>query len=131
MKTLLFVFLLFGALIGNTQDTVRFNDGSRIGLYFDTYITESGDTIDVGNTVRFGYPTNGHKYVFVMQGSDYCGTVLTNCFTTIESIRTGGYNEHPIVFAFIKGWGLIPISIDIEAAIHTGEAFFEINATHP
>lgn len=89
---------------------------------YKQYITKSNDTINVGDKVTFGLPTNGNQYIFITQGNTPAGTVITGDKVTISKLKSIGSTSKGFkMYAVVKGYGLLPVLIDIEAALKTEE----------
>lgn len=108
--TLLLLFLsqICTAQIANHNTTKK-------GKY-TTYITAKGDTINTGMQLRLGTPSTDLGFVYVSQGGERVAFRLANETVTVSGIRV---YEKP--YLQIRGYGLIPVLIDYENAITTGE----------
>lgn len=89
---------------------------------FTEYQTKSGDLLKVGDTIIIGYPYAGNFFTFITQGGAQTSPMLTNKKIVISKIKSvgsksSGYKIYPL----FTGFGWIPIYIDYESALETGE----------
>lgn len=120
MKTITCALLLFFA-IGRGQ-TAQFMKVEKAGQYQE-YITKSGKSIKINDTIEIGIPRSGNRFSFIMQGEgNFCGGVIANTKNVVKKIVAAGRPKIGYkVWIFFKGYGLIPVMIDWEAAVMTGE----------
>lgn len=101
--------------------TSKYSDNILPGAYTE-YITSNNVNISVGNKIRIGFPSNGSYFVYITQGNESVHSKLNNILveiTKIEAIKLqNGYTK---TYAYFKGFGALPVQIDIEAAIHFKE----------
>lgn len=93
---------------------------------FEIYISRSEIEFKVGDTLEIGLPANGDKYLFITQGNQPAGTVLTGALITIEKLKSFGSKKKGYkMYAMFKGYGMIPVAIDIESAIRVDEILLQ------
>lgn len=89
---------------------------------YKAYITKAGDTIKVGDRVEIGLPYGADKYTFIFQGGVNAGTVLTGKTVKITKLKaTGNDDMGYTMFALFKGFGLLPVEINLENALRVEE----------
>lgn len=116
-KYILGAFLMTATIQAQTAVFDKITEGGS----YESYQTESGQIIKVGDTIRIGYP-QGREYMYILQGDLHAGTILTNRKVVIKKIKTGGNEKRGYkAYAIFGGYGLSPVQIDIEAAIATKE----------
>lgn len=115
MKNILFLAAIFFSLNAAAQKpTTKGN--------FKEYITRSNDTIRIGDTITFGIPANGQQYIFITQGNAPCSAHISGDIATISKLKSIGNKQRGYkMYAQVKGYGLIPVSIEIENAIRMEE----------
>jgi len=61
-------------------------------------------------------------FTFITQGNTGCGTIISNTKNIITKIKSIGSEKRGYkIFVLFKGYGLLPIYIDYESALETGE----------
>lgn len=89
---------------------------------FYTYITSNGDTLAVGDSLTIGQPTAQTNFAYITQGSEYAASRLAGAVVEITELRSFGKKKQGYkLFAGFKGYGLLPVYVDYEAAIAAGE----------
>ena len=121
MKILIFTFFI--SIFGLTAQ--------KIGVYgdlpsgkqkYDMYITKMGDTIRTGQKVLIGLPSSDNGFNHITQGGQKAAVFLSDRVVTISQMRT--YSDRRFekrMYLQFKGYGLLPVDIDIELALKTGE----------
>lgn len=98
---------------------------SKEGNY-ESYISKDSILFKVGDKLTIGLPKNGDKYLFISQGGTPAGTVLTGNEVIISKLKVVGNKKRGYrMFAQFKGYGLIPVDIDIENALKVDEIEIE------
>jgi hypothetical protein len=120
MKRIILITILFWSSTIFSQ-TVDFKNITTEGNY-TSYITKAGKEIKIGDFVEIKFPRAGNAFTFITQGNEPCGVILSNTKNKITKIKvigneTRGYKTY---LAF-KGYGLLPIFIEYENALETGE----------
>lgn len=116
MKYLLlfFVGLSFG-------QSINYSDKMNEGLYKE-YISKDGISIKENQKIRIGYPSNGNKFTYITQGAEMVDNRLNSILVEVSKIEVIKLNNNYCkTYVFFKGFGLIPVAIDIEAAIYFKE----------
>jgi len=116
-KLLLIVFILLCVIKLNAQQAEydKF-DGDREKIY-DSYISKSGDKLQVGDTLIIGTASGSTVFRFLQQGGKLCSPTIAGRKIIITQIRT---YKHNLFFQF-KGFGWLPCFITYEPAITAKE----------
>jgi len=89
---------------------------------FTEYETKSKNVLKIGDTLTIGYPYSGNFFTFITQGGSQTSPMLTNKKVVISKIKSvGNKNTGFKIYPLFKGYGWIPIYIDYESALETGE----------
>lgn len=115
MKSTVLLFALFISAIGFAQQPTKKGTHKQ-------YITKTNDTIRVGDTISIGLPYNGNEFMFITQGNARTSSHISGdevVITKLESLKANKTNFK--MYALFKGYGLIPVHVDLENAIKTGE----------
>jgi hypothetical protein len=96
--------------------TIKHNTKIENGFY-DQYITKGENSIKKGDSIIIKFPRVGNNYNFITQGTSGAGMILANKKIAVHKIKS--FNN--TVFIQFKGYGLIPVFIEIENAIETKE----------
>lgn len=89
---------------------------------FTEYQTKENNNLKIGDTLIIGYPMSGNAFTFITQGGQMTSPILANSKVIIHKIKTIGNTKRGYkTYLLFKGYGLIPIYIDYEAALETGE----------
>jgi hypothetical protein len=99
----------------------RYSDQIQPGTYTE-YTSKNNTSIKTGDKIRIGFPSNGNYFTYITQGNESVHSKLNNILveiTKIEAVKLqNGYTK---TYAYFKGFGSLPVQIDIEAAIHFKE----------
>lgn len=126
-KFILLILFLFVIFTGFSQ-IVKYDNYQDTKLHrYSTYISKSGDFLNIGDTLIIGEPSGAKSFNFIQQGLDF-GTIvydsrISNTFfipgkkVIISEIRIYKNN----LFIAFKGYGLLPIYIQYEKAIKANE----------
>jgi hypothetical protein len=89
---------------------------------FTEYQTKEGNLLKVGDTIVIGYPFSGNFFTFITQGGAQTSPILSNKKIVISKIKSvGSKNSGYKVYPLFTGFGWVPIYIDYESALETGE----------
>lgn len=89
---------------------------------YKSYISRDSITFNVGDKLEIDLPASGDRYLFISQGQAPAGTAITGAVVTIKKlIATGNQDTGFKMWAQFKGFGLLPVEIDIENALRVGE----------
>ncbi len=89
---------------------------------FTEYISKSGASIKVKDTIQLGLPSAGNNFVFITQGNVGVVPSLAKSKVIITGIKSIGNEKRGYkTYLLFKGYGLLPVYIDYENAIDTGE----------
>lgn len=119
MKTKLLLFILSFVTFSATSQEVDFKNLKK--GKFKTYITSNGLEISVGDTLTFGNATSDKGFQYLSQGGDPVHPTRSSAKAIISKIKVlkNGISLQPWVY--VKGFGLIPVAIDIEQALKSKE----------
>ena len=89
---------------------------------FEMYVTKSGDTLKIGDTLTIGTPTTDQGFAYITQGSQKTHPKLSNKKVKIHKLRSYGSKRSGYkLYVQFKGYGLLPVNIDYETARKKGE----------
>jgi len=89
---------------------------------FTEYQTKENRILKIGDTLTIGYPRNGNGFTFITQGGVMTSPILANSKVAIHKIKTIGNTKRGYkIYLTFKGYGFVPVYIDYESAIETGE----------
>jgi len=118
MKKIIFILLI--GFSGFAQKAV-YNKTTKSGN-FTEYETKKGELIKIGDTITIGYPFSGSYFTFITQGGAQTLPTLSNQKVVISNFKSIGKTKTGFkVYPIIKGYGWVPIYIDYESALETGE----------
>lgn len=119
MKYFTLITMLFLGLTINAQ-TCQFPVNQKGN--FKTYISKENIEFTVGQKIEIDLPYSGNIYNFITQGSQPAGTVITGAVVEITKLKAIGNKSIGYkMFAQFKGFGALPVDIDIENALKVGE----------
>ena len=120
MKQLLFIFLIFTCILSYSQipEYGKLLNKSS----FEEYVAKSGDHIKIGDTLIIGTPTSNLGFTYISQGGQRVSNTLSGKKIVIDQLKTYGTKSQGYkMYAQFKGFGLVPVLIDYDAAFETGE----------
>lgn len=114
-----YLFLaLFTTLFSFSQSS---NYPPESGTY-ETYTTKKGQTISVGDHIELGLPYAGTHFIFISQDNTYVRSRLAGDVVEITKLEAATNNKKSYKMqAYFKGYGVLPVIIDIENALKTEE----------
>lgn len=119
MKTLTLI-ILFSFSIGYSQ-TAEYGKLANKSEY-KIYLTKTGDTLKVGDTLTIGIPTSDLGFTFISQGGQRVSNTLSDKKVIVDKLKTyGTKNSGYKMYAHFKGYGLLPVLIDYDTALELGE----------
>lgn len=88
---------------------------------FKIYFSENGSKISVGDTITFGTATSDKGFQFLSQGGVPVHPTRAGAKGIVTKIKVfkNGISLQPWIF--VKGFGLVPVAIDVEHALESGE----------
>lgn len=120
MKTtlilLLFCIIARGQKIGEYG---KLDSGKNV---YSVYISKNGHAIKVGDTMLIGSPSSNNGFNHITQGGQKAAVFLSDRKVVIWRIRT--YKDKRFekrAYLQFKGYGLLPVDVDYELAVKTGE----------
>ena len=122
MKKLLLVLLLV-PLVSFGQ-AFKFGEVQKKNSKGNTYISKSGKTLKIGDKLTIGKPIDDSKdtFSYITQAGVQVVRSLEN--NEIEVFRFQTFKQAAFsgkVYVAFKGYGLIPVLIDYESALESGE----------
>lgn len=119
MKQIYFIiFLTFTTQI-NAQ-TAKYGQVEK-GEY-QSYISKHGDTINAGQQLTLGVPSTHLGFRYVSQGGQHVANFLSGKTVFIEKLKAWGNRRQGYkIYAHFSGYGMLPVLIDYDAAVETGE----------
>lgn|SRR5690606_8998611 len=124
-KTLLTLFLItslhsFGQNLRRDK-IVEYNKVTKLGFY-ESYVSKHGDTIHIGDTLQIGKASNYDKFVHIHQDKYNMHADHTGKKVVVQNIETYGRKKSGYgVYLKFKGFGLLPVYVNYEAALEAGE----------
>ena len=117
--TLILVFIT-AAMLGKSQ-SIESGKVTDDGIY-TTYIAKSGDTIEIGDTLTIGKPSGEFGFVYITQGSQRVQSWMAGKKIAIYKMRGYGTKKSGYkLYLLFKGFGIVPVFLDYDSAIETGE----------
>ena len=122
MKKLIFI-LLFTPFLCIGQ-TLKFGEIQKKNSKGDIYISKSGKTLNIGDKLTIGKPIDDSKdtFSYITQGGVPVVRSLED--NEIEIFRFQTFKQAAFsgkVYVAFKGYGLVPVLIDYESALASGE----------
>lgn len=76
----------------------------------------------IGDTLTIGLPSTDFGFMFITQGNQKTTPALANTKVVVDKLKTFGNKKRGFkMYAQFKGYGMLPVMIDIETALQTGE----------
>lgn len=120
MKTILLFTIILFVVQANGQ-TAEFGKIAEQSTYAK-YITKAGDTLSVGEHLIIGKPTADLGFTYISQGGQRVASHLSGKDVVITQLRSYGTKKSGYkLYACFKGYGLLPVLIDYDNALETGE----------
>lgn len=104
---------------------------SKAGTYTE-YISKSGATVKVGDSLQINNPSNFERYMYITQNDAYLRADNMNKKLKLKAINVSGDDKKGYsVFFTCKGLGATPVFVRYEDAVQTNEIklLTEDNAT--
>ncbi len=119
MKILtLFIFFSITITYSQTAEYGKLTSKSD----YEIYLTKTGDTLKVGDTLTIGIPTSDLGFTFISQGGQRVSNTLSDKKVIVDKLKTYGTKKSGYkMYAHFKGYGLIPVLIDYDSALELGE----------
>jgi hypothetical protein len=126
MKTItLICSFVLTALLSSSQ-VARF-DQIKTAASYDEYVTSTGESIFVGDTLRIGKPAAGVSFVNITQGNVGIKSSMAGKKVVITQIKSYGKEKQGYtIYVQFKGFG-IPVYIDYDNALDAGEIISPAN----
>lgn len=120
MKKILLLLLIANCSLGYSQ-IAEFGNLLNKSTY-NEYLSRSGDTIKIGDTLIIGIPTSDLGFTYISQGGQRVSNTLAGKSIVIDQLKTYGTKSQGFkMYAQFKGYGLVPVLIDYDTALETGE----------
>lgn len=104
---------------------------SKAGTYTE-YVSKSGATVKVGDSLQISNPSNFERYMYITQNDAYLRADNMNKKLKLKAINVSGDDKKGYtVFFTCKGLGATPVFVRYEDAVQTNEIklLTEDNAT--
>ncbi|KAA5533062.1 hypothetical protein [Paenimyroides baculatum] len=104
---------------------------SKAGTYTE-YVSRSGATVKVGDSLQINNPSNFERYMYITQNDAYLRADNMNKKLKLKAINVSGDDKKGYsVFFTCKGLGATPVFVRYEDAVQTNEIklLTEDNAT--
>lgn len=92
---------------------------SQRSITYDSYISKSGDKLNVGDTLIIGQPSAIKKFNYIHQGGESIEPVLSGHKVVINQIKS--YKNNLFMRFRLKGYGLYATLIQYEPALDAKE----------
>ena len=119
MKNLFFTLILLIPLAVCAKQLKTAKAGELVKGKYTSYITASGDTLNIGDALNIGRPSD-KTFLYITQNNQYCSTVIANQTVEISKFKVYGPGKYPKMYIGFGGYG-VPCWIDYESAILEGE----------
>jgi hypothetical protein len=115
--TLIFIFC-FSSIYSQTAEYGKLTKKSE----YKIYLTKTGDTLKVGDTLTIGIPISDLGFTYISQGGQRVSITLEDSKVVEYKLKTyRNKNNGYKLYAEFKGYGLIPVLIDYDKALELGE----------
>lgn len=130
MKKILFKKLILLLLIVVGQNVLAQNkkvksvahDALTKAGTFTEYVSKSGDTIAVGDSLQISNPSNSDRYMYITQNDAYLRADNMNKKLNLKAINVSGDDKKGFtVYLTCKGLGATPVFVKYEDALQTNE----------
>lgn len=116
-----FLLLLFIPILANSQKIADYETLDKAGDY-DAYISRDGDTLRIGDKMTLGLPEGGSIFNWITQGDAQANKKLAGARVIIHKFKCIGKDKTGYkMYVLFKGYGLLPVYMDYEFALRTGE----------
>lgn len=118
MKIIAFFLLLSSLCFSQTAEFNKINSKGK----FTEYISKDKKKIKINDTIQIGLPSAANNFVYITQGNVGVLPFLANTKAVVKEIKSVGKKEIGFkIYLLFKGYGLLPVYIDYETALVTGE----------
>jgi hypothetical protein len=89
---------------------------------YEKYIAKDGSSVSIGDTIKLGKPSGNDHFLYIQQGELYVAPWLADKNVVVTKIKSYGNSKRGyILFVQFKGYGLIPVFIQYDNALASGE----------
>lgn len=89
---------------------------------YKTYVNQAGKTINIGDTITINQPKTADAFTFITQGNQPAAAFISGDVVTISKLKSIGNKTRGYkMYAYVKGYGLLPVMIDLDQAINAKE----------
>ena len=121
MKTIFVILLIFFGILTGYSQIAEYGKLTKKSEY-KFYLTKTGDTLKVGDTLTMGIPRSDLGFTYISQGGERVSNTLSDKKVIVDKLKTyGTKNNGYKIYAHFKGYGLLPVLIDYETALEVGE----------
>lgn len=122
MKAFLLIINLLFSINCMAQDQVAEYGKVTGNGFYTAYVSKTGDIIHEGDTLVIGKPGGEFGFFYITQGGQRVQNWLSSKKVVITQIKSYGTKKRGYtLWAQFKGYGLIPVFIDYDNALQTGE----------
>jgi hypothetical protein len=120
-KILLILSFLYSINCFSQDKIAQYGKITENGFY-SAYISKTGDVINEGDTLVVGKPGGEFGFINILQGGQRVAPWLSGKKIKITQIKSYGTDKrgYTLLVQF-KGYGLIPVYIDYDNALQSGE----------
>lgn len=94
---------------------------TKAGTYIE-YVSKSGATVKVGDSLQINNPSNFERYMYITQNDAYLRADNMNKKLKLKAINVSGDDKKGYsVFFTCKGLGATPVFVRYEDAVQTNE----------
>lgn len=120
-----FIYIFLLTSLSCLSQEISFSAKMNPGDY-STYFSKENIIIKENQQILLGFPSNGNKYTYIVQGDQPIDARLNSIYVTIDKIKIVKLqNNASKAYAIFKGFGLVPVYIDIEAALYFKEIIIQ------
>lgn len=118
----LFTILLLLISYYSIAQTAKYGSLSKNNESYKEYISKNRDTIKIGDTLIIGKALDPEGFRYILQTNARMHATHGGKKVTIHKIKSYGNKKSDFtVWVQFKGFGWIPVEVDYENALNTGE----------
>lgn len=123
-KIILFLLVVVGQQVWAQNKKVKSvsHDALTKAGTFTEYVSRSGATVKVGDSLQINNPSNFERYMYITQNDAYLRADNMNKKLKLKAINVSGDDKKGYtVFFTCKGLGATPVFVRYEDAVQTNE----------
>jgi len=122
MKAFLLIICALFAINCLAQDQIAEYGKITGNGFYSAYVSKTGDIIHEGDTLVIGKPGGEFGFLNIQQGGQRIAVWMAGKKVKISQIKSYGTSKRGYtLFVQFKGFGLLPVFIDYDNALQTGE----------